>query len=185
MRWEGLFADLEAQAEALSAAERAAEVEERTRHEFGQASLSDRLRPAVGQDLQLSCEGGATVRGRLVRLGGQWCLIDEGAGREAVVALSAVSVIAGLGRLSAPADSAGLVESRLGMPHILRALARDRSTVRIQLKDASTLDGTMDRVGADFVEVAAHAAGESRRRAEVRAILVVATGGLAVVRRLT
>jgi hypothetical protein len=183
MRWEMLFGDLEAQAEALSTAERAAEVEERTRIEFGRSSLSDRLRPAIGDQLQLSCVGAAAVRGRLARLGAQWCLVDEGAGREAVVALSAVSVVSGLGRFSAAGSRADLIESRLPMAHILRAMVRDRSTVRVELTDATALDGTLDRVGADFIEVASHAAGEARRRAEVRARLVVATRCLAVVRR--
>lgn len=184
MRWDGLFADLEAQAEAVLSAERAAEVEDRVRYEIGRLTLSDRLRPAVGGEVQLNCQGGASVvRGTIRRLGSEWCLIDEGGGHEAVVALAAVSVIAGLGRTSAPPASMGLVESRLGLRHILRSLARDRSMLRIQLRDASTVDGTLDRVAADFVEVASHPPGESRRRAEVRAVLLVVIESLAVIRR--
>lgn len=48
MRWDDLFADLEAQAEALATAERAAEVDELVRLETSRLRLADRLRPAVG-----------------------------------------------------------------------------------------------------------------------------------------
>jgi len=65
----------------------------------------------------------------------------------------------------------------------LRGIARDRSAVRLLLRDGSALAGTVDRVGADFVELAAHPAGELRRRVEVRDVLVVPTAALAVVRR--
>ena len=52
------------------------------------------------------------------------------------------------------------------------------------MTDATILSGTIDRVGADFVEIAAHAVGEERRRADVRELVVVALTGLALVRRL-
>jgi hypothetical protein len=183
VRWDGLFADLEAQADGLAAAERSAEVEERVRIEVGQIGLVDRLRPAVGGLLRVRCLGGLALTGRLQRVGVEWCLIDEGAGREAILATQAMVAVSGLGRLSAPACSAGLVQSRLGIRHVLRGVARDRSTLRIHLIDGSIVDGTLDRVGADFVEIAAHPAGELRRRAEVLEVLVLAIATIAVVRR--
>ena len=45
------------------------------------------------------------------------------------------------------------------------------------------VDATIDRVGADFVEVAAHSAGETRRRAEVREVELLPLAAIAVVRR--
>jgi hypothetical protein len=65
----------------------------------------------------------------------------------------------------------------------LRAISRDRSPARIELVDGSAIDGTIDRVGADFIEVAAHAPGEYRRRGEVRGVMLAAVGHIAVVRR--
>ncbi len=49
MRWDDLFADLEAQAEALLVAERDAEVAELTRLETSRLELARRLRPRRGQ----------------------------------------------------------------------------------------------------------------------------------------
>ncbi len=48
MRWDGLFADLEAQASALETAERAGEVDERVRSELARLPLIGRLHPAIG-----------------------------------------------------------------------------------------------------------------------------------------
>jgi hypothetical protein len=183
MRWDGLFADLEAQAEALEIAERAAEVEERARVEFGRITLLDRLRPALDSPMRLRCLGGTTVAGVLRRVGPDWLLVDEGAEREAVVAAAALVSVSGLPRVSAPPDSASVVESRLGLRHALRGIARDRSPVRLVDRSGTTVDGTIDRLGADFVELAEHAAGELRRRTDVRDVVAVPVGALAVVRR--
>jgi hypothetical protein len=187
MRWDGLFADLEAHAEALEDAERRAEVESRTRGEVGQLRMRDRLRAAVDTPLRLRLSGGTLVDGVLRRVGPDWLLLDEGAGREAVVASAAVITIRGLGRLSAVPASEGVVESRLGLRNVLRGIARDRSTVRIHLTTGGaqfdTVDATIDRVGADFVEVATHAAGAARRRTEVREVELVPLAALVAIRR--
>jgi hypothetical protein len=178
-----LFADLEAQAEALEHAERAAEVEERARGEFGALRVVDRARAAIGSPLRLRVAGGLTVAGRLLRVGAEWLLLDEGDGREAIVAVRHLVSVRGLGRYSAAPGSAGVVESRLGLRQALRGVARDRSAVRVQLSDGLTVEATIDRVGADFIEVATHAPGEPRRRKEVRDVELLPLGVLAAVRR--
>ena len=63
---------------------------------------------------------------------------------------------------------------------VLRATARRTA---VHLIDGTTADGTIDRIGADFVEIAAHAAGELRRRSEVRDVLVAPLSAVAAVRR--
>ena len=187
MRWAGLFADLEAQADALEAAERAAEVESRARGEVGQLRVRDRLRAAVDTSLRLRLAGGLHIHGTLRRAGPDWLLLDEGGGREIVVPAAGVLSVRGLGRTSAVPGSESAVESRLRLRVVLRGIARDRSTVRIFLTggDAQfeTVDATIDRVGADFIEVATHAAGAARRRAEVREIELVPLTALVAVRR--
>lgn len=183
MHWEGLFADLEAQADALEVAERAGEVTERARIETARLRLLDRLRAGVGLSLGLSCLGAVELRGQLRRVGPDWVLIDEGGGRETVIVLAAVTRVSGLGRLAGVPDSEGVVESRLGLPYALRMLARDRAAVRLHLIDATVLDGTLDRIGADFAELAAHPPAEARRRSQVREVVAVPLSAVAAVRR--
>lgn len=182
-RWDGLFSDLEAQADALHAAERAAEVEERARIELAGTTLHDRLRAAVGQRLRLTCAGQLRLTGVLVRVGSGWLLMDEGGGRECVAREAALVCVSGLSRVTAPPDSAPVVESRLGVSHALRGIARDRSGVRMHLVDGSVLVGTVDRAGRDFAEVALHPPAEPRRVGAVRDVVAVAFSAIAAVRR--
>jgi hypothetical protein len=185
VRWEGLFEDLEAQAAQLAAAERAAEIDDRTRGEIGKLGVLERLRTAVGQPVRLRLPGGSTAAGVVVRVGPEWLLLDETEGREVVVAMRHLLGARGLVRFSAVPDSLGVVDSRLGIRHVLRGIARDRSPVRIQLVDATSVDATVDRVGADFIEVATHAPGEARRRQDVRDVELLPISALVAIRRAT
>jgi hypothetical protein len=183
MRWEGLFADLEAQAAALAQAERAAEVEERTRGELAALHLTDRLRAGMDGAVRLRLSGGRIVSGRLRRVGPDWLLVAEEAEVEALVRLGAVLGVRGLSRYSAVPGAGDAISSRLGLRSVLRGIARDRSPVRLELTDGATVDATIDRVGADFMEAATHGPGELRRRQEVRAVELVPFAAVAAVRR--
>lgn len=182
-RWDSLFRDLEAQIEASKRAEALTEIDERTRIELSQLRLGERLALTVGIRIRVRCLGSASAGGIVARLGAGWLLIDEGSGREAIVPMRALIAISGVPRRSEAPRSGGSVAAGLGLAHILRAVARDRSAVRLELIDGSALDGTVDRVGADFVDLAAHAAGELRRRGEVREIIVVPVTAIAMLRR--
>lgn len=183
MRWDALFADLAAQGEALEWAELDSEVAERVRGEVGGLSIVDRARAAVGTELRLRLRGKLDVRGELVGVGPDWLLLHEPDGREVLVVVGQVMTVRGLPRSSAPPGSAGVVESRVGVRQLLRAIARDRSAARVHLVDGSILDATIDRVGADFVEVATHLLGEPRRRADVRDVVTLPLTAVAAVRR--
>jgi hypothetical protein len=183
MRWDALFEDLEARAAAFEVAERAAEVEERTRGEFAAVSTIDRLRAGGAGAVRLRVCGARTLSGAIRRIGADWLLLGEETGREALVPLSGVLGVRGLGRHAVAPGAADVVASRLPLRSALRGIARDRSAVRVELVDGTALDATIDRVGADFVEVATHAAGELRRRGEVRDVEVIPTAGIAAIRR--
>jgi hypothetical protein len=182
MRWDDLFADLEAQAAMLAATELDAEVDDQARVEVGRLLLVDRLRAAVGCTVTLRCTGPVTVTGRLLRVGREWALVAESGGREALVALHAVLTARGLGRWAAP-EPGDPIDARLGLRRLLRGLVRDRATLRVALVDGSVLDGTLDRVGYDFVELAEHPPGELRRRGQVREVAVIALAALCVLWR--
>ena len=183
VRWDAVFADLEAQAEALEIAERAAEVQDRVRAEVGELTVVDRLRPAVGTAVRLRTVDGAVCGGALARVGPDWVLLEQDGDRELLVCLAAVTGISGLGRQSTVPNSMDVVSSRLRLWFVLRRIARDRSPVSVRLADATTLAATIDRVGSDFVEVAVHPPGEARRVAAVREVLVVPMTALVSVRR--
>ena len=183
MRWDELFADLEAQYDAAQDAELAAEVSDRTRRELALVRLVDRLRPVVGQPVMLRVTGAGVLEGRLIGVGPDWLLLGELGGREALVALPAVLSVGGLTAQSASAGSEGKVAARLTMAFALRGIVRDRSAVTLTYIDGATTTGTFDRVGSDFVEIAEHPPGELRRRDFVRTVRTVPLAAVATVRR--
>ena len=99
MRWERLFDDLEAQLDALSAAELAGEVAERTRYERAQLTLADRLVAWVGEPVTLDLLGGASVTGRLSQAAEEWVVVLHGP-RPALVPTSAIVAINGWNRIA-------------------------------------------------------------------------------------
>lgn len=179
-RWEALFADLEGELAAADAASLRNEVADRTRREYAVLRLVDRLRPALGHPLRIVVPG-SIVSGRLADMGRDWVLVAEAAG-SALVPLAAVRSVAGLGALSAAPGSEGRVVAALDLQHALRRLARDRAEVVLTSVDGSVVSGTLDRVGADFVEIAEHQPGEPRRKGSVRQVLTVPVGAIGVVR---
>jgi hypothetical protein len=183
VRWEELFDDLEAQLGAARAADLAGEVADRTRREVARLRLVDRLRPAVDHPVEVTLPGPLLISGRLRQVGSDWFLVTEAREREALVLTWAVLGITGLGAVSAEPGSEGRVAGRLGAAHALRGIARDRAPVAAVLIDGTSVFGTLDRVGADFVEIAEHAPGEPRRRGDVRAVRTVPMAAVAAVRR--
>ena len=178
MRWELLFADLEALADATERMAFDADVADRGRAERAALTLADRLRGHQGSVLTFRLLDGDRIRAQVVDVGSDWVLLDDGA--SIVLPMSAVAGVEGLSRLAATAS--GALARRVRIAVVLRRLSRDRVPLRVGLLDGVTLTGTIDRVGADHLDLAQHATDEVRRAGSVRGVLVVRLGALAQVR---
>lgn len=182
MRWDDLFADLEAQAAAADAAELASEVSDRTRREQALLGLMDRLRAAPQAVLSVAVTGAGTVHGRLLDTGPDWLLLAESAGRELLLPLGSILGVTGVGARAEVPGSGGEVGRKLDLRWALRGLARNRAGVQVTLVDGTLLAGTFDRVGTDHVDLAEHPPGEARRAAAVRQVRLIPLAALAAVR---
>lgn len=182
MRWQQLFADLEGQLEAAATADLVGEVADRTRRELGLIALGDRLRSAVGLELAVHLPAGALGRGRLVDAGPDWLLLDERGGAELLVPYAALLGVTGAGGHAVDPSGVSAVERSLDFRWALRGLARSRAGVELSFVDGARATGTLDRVGADHVDLAEHGRGEPRRSSAVRQVRLVPLAALAAVR---
>lgn len=191
MRWERLFAELEGRFDVLADEQAEQERADRERVAIGAVTAVERLSGALDHQVRLGLAGGALVAGRLGAVGPDWLLLVEGQDRDCIVPWRSVTVVHGLTSATGPAPSG--LDLRLDLRYALRGLARDRAPVQLGLVGwaggeaavagpSPELTGTIDRVGADFVEVALHAAWESRRRAAVRSVALVPLAAVLLVR---
>ncbi len=81
MRWDRLFADLEARFDEIADAEAAAELADRQRVAFGAVRATQRLAGSSDQPVRVRLAGGASIGGVLRTVGPDWLLLTEGAGR--------------------------------------------------------------------------------------------------------
>lgn len=162
MGWEhdlfALFDDLEGQASALHAAERTAEVADRSRAEYQQVTLAGRLMASVGTTVTLTLRGVGPVAGIVERVADRWLLLAAGE-HDWVVNLDAVASAEGASIRSVP-EVAWSPLTRLGLASALRRIAEAGEECVVHLVDGSRHDGALRRVGADFCELVE---GEDRR----------------------
>ncbi len=199
MRWDRLFSDLEARFDEIADSEAIAEMADRQRVEAGAVGFAQRLAGSLGQPIRIRVAGGSAVGGVLRGVGPDWLLLSEGQGRDVLVAMCAVAIVEGLTAATALPMSG--VALRLDLRHAVRGLARDRSPVAVLVAGGTVtgangaaepgsnphgaeITGTIDRVGADFTEIAVHAAWEPRRAASVRSVVLVPLSAVMVIRAL-
>src|SRR5689334_20223780 len=157
MRWDDLFADLEAQLAAEEQAARRSDLAERSRAELGGVGLVDRLVAHRGRAVVIGVRDVGVVRGRLADVAVEWLLVEDVVDRMLLIPSSALLWLTGVGRGS-EVQSAHSVVRRLGLAAALRSLARQRVPVSCVLGDRTRLTGTFDRVYADHVDLAEHPA---------------------------
>jgi hypothetical protein len=146
VRWDRLFADLEGQAADLEIEERDALVSELREGEWAGTSWHELL----GGQVVLEVSGLGRVEGE-ARLVNERVVHLESERAEHVVATSAVLEVIATERRAAPPT---VVTARLGWRHVLRAARDDGDRALITRTDGTTVDGTVDVVGRDFVTMA-------------------------------
>ncbi|OAN43558.1 hypothetical protein [Microbacterium sp. H83] len=198
MHWDRLFEDLEGQLASEWESERAALDAESERLRISRLDLRSRLRTlcAVSAPVTVDLPGDRRVRSRLHALGADWvaaAVIEaEGVSTARTTRLFPLAAIRGLtleqGLLLASleegeAPSADLRE-RMSLGFVLRDLARRRVPVRIVGMDGPDLHGTIDRAGADHLDLALHDPGEARLAGAVRGFRVLPFSALVSVQAL-
>ncbi|HOF63727.1 MAG TPA: hypothetical protein PLL54_05425 [Dermatophilaceae bacterium] len=165
MRWDRLFADLEAQLASDAQAALAGEIADRTRRERALVGLHDRLLAVTGRsDIAVCIAGLGVVQGSVADVGADWLLLRKAPDRDHLVPFAAVVWAHGLsGRITPPS----VVARSFGVGAALRALSRDRVVVTVAAVDGSRHTGTIDAVGADAIDLAVHAADVPRRQQHV------------------
>lgn len=166
MRWESLFADLEAQLESEQDAAFDAEVADRIHVERVSVSMLDRVRACIGQALMLVLVEGEPVTGEVTDAGADWVLVRSDRG-DVLVPLRAVCAVDGLG---AAATAGGALARRITLSVVLRGLAERRSPVLLQLRGGSVLSGSVQRVGGDHLDLTVHPVDEPWNAGRDRAV---------------
>lgn len=174
---DALLAGLEAQVGALEGAYDDAAAEDLARAARAEIPLLDRVRAATTVVVEVFDHG--PVAGTVVDVGRDVVVVEAPDGTWAIQ-LSGIAAVTGA--LDAAEDPGG-VAARLGLASVAREWARERSVVRVIRRGATPLDGTIDRVGADHLDLAEHDPGTPRTAAQVRRSLAVPFAAISALRR--
>lgn len=190
MRWNRFFEDLEHELDSELEVQQASVDGEAERLRVSRLELRTRFLALSGSDVMLELSGGSLLIGRVVAVGADWIGLIREPGGAALVPLRSIhairigreamlaSVGAGAGRDSAKPARTSLSE-RQTFGYVLRDLARRRIAVVLQQNDERALAGTIDRVGADHLDLALHDRGAPRREAEVSGYRIVPLAAVA------
>ncbi|MFE6995249.1 hypothetical protein ACFVAE_04775 [Microbacterium sp. NPDC057659] len=189
MEWDHLFDDLEGQLASEWEAERAALDAESERLRISKLDLRDRLRALCAQAsvIVLDLGDGERLRATARTMGADWVAVTaQDDTRPTLVPLSAITAVGtDHGSLLASLDASAPLtplRARMTLGFMLRDLAQRRIPVALALRDGGLQHGTIDRAGADHLDMALHDAGEPRRSASVQGFRIVPFSSLRWVR---
>lgn len=166
MRWDRLFADLEAESAEMA----------REETEGLAADLRDEIwaemswRDLIGGQVVLEVSGMGQVAGEVAAINERLVRLRAGTGGH-LVACAAVSGVLSTQRR---ADPPSRIDAAMGWGQALRRLRDDAGSVRLVLTDGRTFDGLIEAVGRDFVRLTA---GSASRTVVLDAIAVVTSTG--------
>lgn len=196
VRWERFFDDLEDQLAAEWEAERAALESEAERLRLARVDLRARLvglARAAEAPVTVELADGQSAEVRIAAVGADWIAAPESEGgrRLVLVPLHAICGVQAshgdLLRSARPVEHSDRLAERVTFALAMRDLARRRIGVAVGLVSAPRaagriLNGTIDRVGADHLDLALHDAGVPRRTSEVRSYRLLPLAAVAWVR---
>lgn len=187
VHWDRLFEDLESQLASEWESERAALDAESERLRVSRLELRSRLRVLCASSAAATVDlpGGLRIRARLHSLGSDWVAAtmveteDASARRSTRIlplhAVRGLSVDHGLllASLEDSETSAPVLRERMSLGFVLRDLGRRRVPVRIVNIEGSHFHGTVDRAGADHLDLALHDPGDARTASAVRGFRII------------
>lgn len=191
MRWENFFDDLEGQLASEWEAERAALDTEAERLRLSRVALRERLsmlvdreRDAVPPSFDLT--DGTVLAAEVTGVGADWVALDGGRSGALVVPFASIASIgmphADVLRSARPAPARSALADRLSLGFLARDLVRRRIGVTVHLTHGRILAGTIDRAGADHLDIALHEPGTPRRASEVTGHRIVPFAAVAWIR---
>lgn len=193
MRWDRFFDDLEGQLASEWEAERAALDTEAERLRLSRVSLQERLGRLVGRDgapatPSVDLSDGTTVRGAVTGVGADCVALSPLDGLPGAVVVPFAAIM-GIGmphqdvlRSARPGPARSALADRLTFGFVLRDLVRRRAGVAVHLATGRALHGTIDRAGADHLDLALHDPGAPRRAAAVTGHRIVPLTAISWVR---
>lgn len=193
VRWDRFFDDLEDQLASEWEAERAALDTEAERLRLSRMLLAERLAQLSSRDsaqavASFDLADGSIVRAAITGVGADWVALslEEGAPGAVVVPFASIVAVgmphSDLLRTARPAAPRSPLADRLTFGFVLRDLVRRRAGVAVHLTSGRVLSGTIDRAGADHLDLALHEPGSPRRADAVSGYRVVPFSAVAWIR---
>jgi hypothetical protein len=193
VRWDRFFDDLEDQLASEWEAERAALDTEAERLRLSRVTLKERAAALVERDRSTTPPAfefadGTMLNAEVTRVGADWVGLDPVEGPPAAVLAPLAAIVgvslshADLLRSARPAAARSALADRVTLGFVLRDLVRRRVPVTVHLAHGRSLTGTIDRAGADHLDLALHEPGSPRRASDVTGHRIVSFEAVARVR---
>lgn len=148
MIWGEIFAELEAELQAIHKGEREAEVVEMVHAEAATISFGDRLRNRKGHILYLRLRHGETRSGELAEATQSWCFLHDG-NRRHIIPFHAIVCAWPLSGAAPPPRG---ITARLSLGYALRKLASQAALVCV-VTEGGSFQGHIGMVGADYCDL--------------------------------
>lgn len=191
MRWDRFFDDLEGQLASEWEAERAALDTEAERLRLSRVALRERLTMLEDRDRNavlpsFEIVDGTVLSAEVTGVGADWVALQ---GARSVALLLPFAAITAIGmphadvlRSARPASARSSLSDRMTFGFVVRDMVRRRVAVTVHLTHGRMLTGTIDRAGADHLDLALHEPGSPRRASEVTGYRVVPFTAVAWIR---